>query len=99
MTTYEQIIDEFKNKCYSIILNHIPKDGATSIGGISRISSVVTGMGAQLNDVNTEIANEANNILKAHSNNSEIDQSKLKDDLFAVGKEMITAHIENNRLK
>lgn len=99
MAAYEQIIEEFKNKCYSIILNHIPKDGVSSIGGISRISSVVTGMGAQLNDVNTEITKEADNILKAHSSDSEIDQSKLKDDLFAVGKEMITAYIENNRLK
>ena len=99
MATHEQIIEYFKNKCQSIILNHTPNPGVASMGGISRISSVVTGMGAQINDINTEITEEVNNILKANSNNPEIDASKLKNDLFEVEKEMIATYIRNNKPK
>ncbi len=99
MATSEQIIEDFKNKCQSIILNHTPNPGVASIGGISRISSVVTGMGAQLNDLNTEITEEANNILRIHSNNPGIDASKLKDDLLEVQKEMIALYIRNSKLE
>ena len=99
MANDEQIIQDFKNKCRTITLNHTPNPGLATIGGISRIPSIVAGMGAQLNDINTEITAEADRVLATHSNTSEIDRSKLKEALFAAGKEIIAEYIKNNKPK
>ncbi len=99
MKSFEQIIDEFKNKCQTIFLNHTPINGSESIGGISRINTVVTGMGAQLSDIHIQITEEVNNILRTYPNHPEIDESELKDSLLAVGKEMIAEYLRNIKLK
>jgi hypothetical protein len=99
MANHEQIIQDFKNKCRTIILNHTPNPGLATIAGISRIPSIVAGMGAQLNDINTEITAEASRVLATHSNTNGIDKSKLKEDLFLAGKEIIAEYLKNNKPK
>lgn len=92
--THQQYIDDYQTFADNAVDTHKPlADQSMQSGTIDRMTSYIKDFDKKMQDLNSVLVDKANSFLKEAGNDTSIDTSKLKNDLFNIGKSSVQKFI------